>query len=179
MNVAIMPNEPDLAKTPPTEPRPERHDAEAEYLAREIADSKSALIRTTEELKENLCATADLTKWVKQYPWAALGVATVTGFTVAAVVTPQPGQTFSDKLSSLLGKQPPDDDSVPGEAASAARSSKASSGARMSQSLLESLFSLARILLESFIVAAVRGPANQPPPTESRTDQTPVNLVDR
>lgn len=140
--------------------RPESEGSEAEYLAREIAESRAALVHTAEELKESLCESVNLSQWIRRYPWAALGVASVTGFTVAAVVTPRPGQTFGDRLSELVARRS-EQVSAPVEPASETQARKAST-VRPSRSILESLFGLVKLLIETLIVAAIRASASPP-----------------
>jgi hypothetical protein len=178
MNVAAMHNEPDLAKMSASAPPPEHEprgvegEAEVDYLSREIADSKAALLRTSEELRDNLCTTADLSRWVRRYPWAALGVATVAGFSLASVVTPQRGESLSDKLSTLAGNRPPGNG--PQEEAASPRPAKVTAGPSVSQSFIESLFGLARILVETLVMAAVREAQRQPTVDRPVADDRPA-----
>jgi hypothetical protein len=163
MNVDTMPNGCDLAKTPRSVQRPERADSEADYLAREVADAKLALIHTTAELKGSLRSGFDLAQWIKQYPWAALGVASVTGFTVATIVTPGPGQSIGDKCSQLSASQ------GAGNGLEEASLKRPDPPVRTSfaSSLFGSLFDLAKLLVEGLILAAARAPA-RPDPARNR-----------
>jgi hypothetical protein len=159
MNVDTMPNGSDLAKTSPSAHRPKRADSEADYLAREIADAKLALIHTTEELKGSLRSSFDLAQWIKQYPWAALGVASVAGFAVATIVTPEPGQSIGDKWSQLAHDQSTHNRLDEAKSKSPDRPVRTS----FASTLFGPLFDLAKLLVEGLILAAVRAPTPQDP----------------
>lgn len=86
---------------------PEASDSEAEFLAREMEAAKQAVLHTLTDLKADLATAADVRIWTRQHPWAAVGVAALTGFFAGAAV------------KSALG------DSKPGEGPSVAESNGA------------------------------------------------------
>ena len=55
-----------------------------------------ANVRTRREL------ATDLRGWIDRHPWMAVGAASAAGFAAAAAVTPAPGQSLGEKLSSTI-----------------------------------------------------------------------------
>jgi hypothetical protein len=82
------------AATSPSAPRPDplknENLSEAAFLQGEAQTAKAAIVRTLEDLKEDLRTAADLRLWTEQHPWAALGIASLAGFMAASVVVPSP-----------------------------------------------------------------------------------------
>jgi hypothetical protein len=136
---------------------------EIDYLNREISDARAALSQTVAGLKNGCAASVDVREWIKQYPWAAIGIATIVGFTAATVVTPPTGMPISEKWSHLRSKFSPDSDR-------SARYSRASHG-RIAASILWALVDLTKLLIESLIIAALRKP------TESQQDVAAVQAI--
>ena len=64
-----------------------------EYLADQIADARLALGSTLDDLTLDVARAADLRRWVRRYPWAAVGTAAVAGFTLAYILTPKRRET--------------------------------------------------------------------------------------
>jgi hypothetical protein len=60
---------------------------EATFLQQQAADAKVAMQRTLAEMQETAKAAADVRWWTQQYPWIAVGAATVLGFVAATVIT--------------------------------------------------------------------------------------------
>jgi hypothetical protein len=121
------------------------------------------------DLKIGLKSSADLRLWVKHYPWAALGAATVAGFAAAAAVTPAKGESIGEKLSQLK------------EAAkSSVSSDSAQANARASQlqspkpTLLNSLFDIAKVVIQSVILATAQNQGQNPPQNVAATDRRPT-----
>jgi hypothetical protein len=118
-------------------------------LTHEAELAKTAIGNTLAELKTELAKAGDVRLWAHHYPWVTLGVAAATGFTLAAIVnkaatTPE---TADEKQRSEQIR----------EAAKAPYDSKRDkSKPRLGDSLLGSLFSLARTALEASLVSAIR-----------------------
>jgi hypothetical protein len=152
MNVATESNAPDSAELPIDNPLPEPQLSEVDYLNQEISDARAALSKTVADLKNGCAASVDAREWIKRYPWAAMGVATVAGFTVATVVTPPSGVAISEKWSDLRAKfchnSSPNSDRASGY-------SHARRGP-IATAILGGLFDLTKLLLESLIIAALR-----------------------
>jgi hypothetical protein len=153
MKVFTMHNEQSSAATSPSEPPYKVELSEADYLAREVEDAKQALSHALADLKNGISQSADLRRWVKHYPWAALGAATVAGFAAGAAVAPATGETVSEKLSRLKSnghESSPAEAERPPEKPSAERSS-------VKTSLMDSLFDLAKTLIQTVLIATLRG----------------------
>jgi hypothetical protein len=140
MNIVTESNAPDSAELSNDDPLPEPQISELDYLNQEISDARAALSKTVAGLKNSCAASVDAREWIKRYPWAAMGIATVAGFTVATVVTPPPGVAISEKSSDRASSY-----------------SHALRG-RIAAMILGSLFDLTKLLLEGLIIAALRNP---------------------
>ena len=72
-----------------TEPQKKRHyntDDERVFLAQQAADAKTAMQRTVADMQATATEAANLSWWTQQYPWYAVGAATVLGFVTATYV---------------------------------------------------------------------------------------------
>src|SRR5262245_4375345 len=91
MSVANKPSEPNMEPTSKSAPTQDRransHQTSEEYLAGQITDARIALEATLDDLTLDVARVADLRRWIRRYPWLALGSAVVAGFTVAHLVT--------------------------------------------------------------------------------------------
>jgi hypothetical protein len=135
---------------------PESEMSEVDYLNREISEARAALSKTVAGLKSVCAASVDPREWIIRYPWAAMGIATLAGFTAAKVVTPAPGVSISDKWSELHSKF------CANSSPNADRSVGYSHAQRGSfaATILASLFDLTKLLVESLIIAALRNPTS-------------------
>ena len=69
-----------------TEPQKQRHyntDDEHVFLAQQAADAKTAMQRTVADMQATAKEAANISWWTQQYPWYAVGAATVLGFVTA------------------------------------------------------------------------------------------------
>src|SRR5262245_10440389 len=72
-----------------TEPQKKRHydtDDERVFLAQQAADAKTAVQRTMADMQATAKEAANISWWTQQYPWYAVGAATVLGFVAATSV---------------------------------------------------------------------------------------------
>jgi hypothetical protein len=148
--------------------------SEADYLAREITDAKAALSQAVADLSSGLTSTADLQQWIKRYPWAALGAATVAGFAAAVALTPSrgEGETVAEQPSPLR----PAGESEAGESGVAPPAHQQARAAGAYDLLVSALFDLAKTLVQTLILATVRSATMQsqakngapPDPRETR-----------
>ena len=72
-----------------TEPQKKRHyntDDERVFLAQQAADAKTAMQHTMADMQATAKEAANISWWTQQYPWYAVGAATVLGFVAAASV---------------------------------------------------------------------------------------------
>jgi hypothetical protein len=72
-----------------TGPQKKRHyniDDERVFLAQQAADAKTAMQRTVADLQATAQEAANIRWWTQQYPWYAVGAATVLGFVAATYV---------------------------------------------------------------------------------------------
>ena len=164
-----MHNEQSSVSTSPSESQRDSELSEADYLAREVADARAALTQSLAGLKLGVTNSADIRQWVKYYPWASLGAATAAGFAAAAAVTPAKGESINDKISRLRRNGQPisadDSATAPTQINSPRRAS-------VSDQLISSVFDLAKVLVQTLIVATLQRPAAAenpaPAPAESR-----------
>ncbi len=82
-------------------------DDEAVFLAQQAADAKIAMQRVIAEIKTSATAAADVRWWTQQYPWYAVGAATIIGFIgtrkiLAPAPPPQPVVVAPAASSSWL-----------------------------------------------------------------------------
>ena len=101
------------------------------------------------ELKSNLAKAGDIKLWAHHYPWMTLGVAAATGFTLATVATgkdARPPETAGEEESRQRMVRE----------AAASPYPPHGSKPKLGDSLLGSLFSLARTALEASLVSAIR-----------------------
>ena len=72
-----------------TEPQKKRHydtNDERVFLAQQAADAKTAMQHTVADMQATAKEVADISWWTQQYPWYAVGAATVLGFVAATSV---------------------------------------------------------------------------------------------
>jgi hypothetical protein len=177
MNAFMPHNAPDLAAISPSNLPPETECNESEYLAREIADAKAALIHAAADLKDGLSKSADLRPWIQHYPWIALGVATVAGFTAATAITPAsaPKDSIGDRLSHLQ----PNGYGSAHHPISPTPPSPPPVRAGVTSSLLGSLFDVAKVFVESLIIGALRTwTTNQTEPHVTVGDSSSSSVTD-
>ena len=75
-----------------TGPQPKRHyntNNERVFLVQQAADAKNAIQHTVADIQVTARQVANIPWWTQQYPWYAVGAATILGFVVAtSVLTP-------------------------------------------------------------------------------------------
>jgi len=72
-----------------TEPQKKRHyntSDERIFLAQQAADAKTAIQHTVADMQATAKEAANVSRWTQQYPWYAVGAATVLGFVTATYV---------------------------------------------------------------------------------------------
>ena len=72
-----------------TEPQKKRHydtNNERMFLAQQAADAKTAIQHTMTDMQATAKEVANVSWWTQQYPWYAVGAATVLGFIAATSV---------------------------------------------------------------------------------------------
>jgi hypothetical protein len=72
-----------------TGPQKERHyntDDERVFLTQQASDAKTAIQHTIADMQATAKEVANLSWWTQQYPWYAVGAATVLGFIAATSV---------------------------------------------------------------------------------------------
>jgi hypothetical protein len=70
-----------------TGPQKKRHyntDDERVFLTQQAADAKTAIQHTVADMQATAKEAANIRWWTQQYPWYAVGAATVLGFVAAA-----------------------------------------------------------------------------------------------
>jgi hypothetical protein len=124
---------------------------EAEFLAHEADLAKTAISNALAELKTNVAKAADVKLWAHHYPWLTVGVAAATGFTLATIATSSNGDGRETEGEEETRQR------LLREAAKVPYNSAAvGAKPKLGDSLLGSLFSLARTALEASLVSAIR-----------------------
>jgi hypothetical protein len=77
-----------LGVTSPTGPQIRLYNArdEATFLQQQAADARVAIQQTLAEMQETVKVAADVRRWTQQYPWIAVGAASVLGFVAASAL---------------------------------------------------------------------------------------------
>jgi len=73
----------------PTEPQKKRHydtNNERVFLSQQAADAKAAMQHTVADMQATAREAANISWWTRQYPWYAVGAATVLGFVATTAV---------------------------------------------------------------------------------------------
>jgi hypothetical protein len=145
--------------------------SEAEFLAHEAELAKTALSNTLGEIKADLARAGNIKLWAHHYPWLTAGLAVATGFTLAAVASGGSNSGSSNNGSaegSLAADEEAQRQRLVRETAKAPYNSLPGNKPKLGDSLLGSLFSLARTALEASLVSAIREQGiqaqSQPPP---------------
>lgn len=128
---------------------------ETEFLAREVADAKAALVGAMTGVRAGALESLDLRAWARQYPWAALGAAAVTGFAAATIMAKKPTEAGCQEDAPQIASS-----AAPPQAAGVYPSG-ASSG--LKAMIIGVLFGMAKLVIENLLVTALRGPT---PPTK-------------
>ena len=76
--------------TAPQQKRPYNTDDERIFLAQQAADAKTAMQHTVADMQATVKEAANVSWWTQQYPWYAVGAATVLGFIAMTSVLPPP-----------------------------------------------------------------------------------------
>jgi hypothetical protein len=154
MNDVSKHNGSDSATAPPSERNSYANLSEAEFLAHEAELAKTALSNSLAELKGSIAQAGNIKLWAHHYPWVAAGLAVATGFTLAAVASG--GSTSGDSDESVPASEEAERQRLVREMAKAPYNSVPGSKPKLGDSLLGSLFSLARTALEASLVSAIR-----------------------
>ena len=143
-----------------------------DYLADQISDARLALESTLDDLTLDLASAADLRRWVRRYPWAALGTALAAGFTLAYVAT-KPKR--KEEAVRDFDEHADDDEGI--EAAPIRPTKKSQSQnettAGWRAMLLTALFDILRLAVTQIISASVRKAASHTPPPHATTTDCP------
>ena len=141
-----------------------------EYLANQIADARLALESTLDDLTLDLARAADLRRWVRRYPWAALGTALVAGFTLAHVVTKSKRRHDAATTTDEEPAAESVNEAAPTKPAKKSQARQASAGGWRT-TLISALFEILRLAVTQFISASVRQSKSSPVHAGPRADQ--------
>jgi hypothetical protein len=126
---------------------------EAEFLTHEAELAKTALGNTLDEIKTELAKAGNIKLWAHHYPWMTAGLALATGFTLAAVAK---GADSGKANETIPASEEAERQRLLRETAKAPYNSVTGNTPKLGDSLLGSLFSLARTALEASLVSAIR-----------------------
>lgn len=149
-----------------------------DYLGSQIHDARLALESSLDDLKLDLSRAADLRRWVRRYPWAALGTALAAGFTLSYVVTKSKQRS---KDSPTSDTSPPEE--FTGFTAAAAPTRKSSPAQEPPGAwrgmILSALFDIVRLVVTQIVSATIRqatvptAPASAAPDRDNQSDSRP------
>lgn len=154
MNDVSKHNGSNSAAAPPNGRNSYANLSEAEFLAHEAELAKTALSNTLAELKGSFAQAGNIKLWAHHYPWVTAGLAVATGFTLAAVA--RGGSATGDTDESVPASEEAERQRLVREMAKAPYNAVPGSKPKLGDSLLGSLFSLARTALEASLVSAIR-----------------------
>jgi hypothetical protein len=140
-------------------------------LAHEADLAKTAIGNALAELKTNIAKAGDIKLWAHHYPWVTLGVAAATGFTLATVAA------SGGDASATEGEEESRQRLVREAAAAPYNSAAVGPKPKLGESLLGSLFSLARTALEASLVSAIRADTMERAQANAQTGNA-VSTVD-
>jgi hypothetical protein len=134
-----------------------------DYLANQISDARLALESTLDDLTLDVARAADLRRWVRRYPWAALGTALVAGFTLAHVVTKSKRREEPAEAPDTDGERPEQgiDEAAADKPEKKQPRQEPAGGWRTT--MLNALFDILRLIVTQFISASVRKAASGTP----------------
>jgi hypothetical protein len=165
--------EPTSTSAPKSERKVHSHPSGDEYLADQISDARLALESTLDDLTFDAARAANLRRWIRRYPWAALGTALVAGFTLGHIVT----KRRNDVATATTDHQPPLQSETGTVAAkSVAQATLSAATPRTGgwrTAVLQALFDILRLAVTQFVSASVRQAASRtshPTNSPSRDD---------
>jgi hypothetical protein len=135
--------------------------SDADFLAREIEDAKAALSSSLADLRSSAAASVDLSAWARAYPWPTVAASAAAGFAVAALVMSK------SKKSDVPAESGGDTADVSPHAAG----KNATAGRSFLRSICFAAFDLAKLLIETLLVTAVRSAQSPAPPASSTDDR--------
>jgi hypothetical protein len=139
--------------------------SEAEFLAEQAVAARAAMLGVIGDLQANARTrweqATDLRGWIDRHPWMAVGAASAAGFAAAAAVTPGPGQSLGEKLSSTIESVMPQAEEANGSAAAdeAPRAARQASQPSIWGMLLEPVIEVLKVAAQNYFTAYVAGQA--------------------
>jgi hypothetical protein len=133
-----------------------------EYLAEQISDARRAMEATLDDLTLDLARAADLRRWVRRYPWAAVGTALVAGFTVGHWATKRRGQRQTAPADPVTS--PIHSAAEPAASTQAKAFQTATPTPAWRAAAVTALFDLLRLIVTQLVTAACRSAASGAPP---------------
>ncbi|HWC90014.1 MAG TPA: hypothetical protein VG433_10170 [Pirellulales bacterium] len=140
-------------------------DSEADFLAEQAIAARAAMLGVIGDLQANARTrweqATDVRGWIDRHPWMAVGAASAAGFAAAAAVTPGPGQSLGEKLSSTIESVMPQADEANGSTAAddAPRAARQASQASIWGMLLEPVIEVIKVAAQNYFTAYVAGQA--------------------
>jgi hypothetical protein len=175
MNDVSKHNGSDSATAQPSGQRSYAKLTESEFLTHEAELAKTALSNTLRELQGDFAKAGNIKLWAHHYPWVTVGVAVATGFTLAAIAKSGSDATGADIDGSLRASEEAERQRLVRETAKAPYNSTTAGKPKLGESLLGSLFSLARTALEASLVSAIREQGIQAQNQTSQNAPTAAN----
>jgi hypothetical protein len=143
--------------------------SETDYVAREAAEAKSALLASIDNLKTSAVNSLDVRRWAQRYPLRTAGAALLAGFALAALARgPRPVVANNDDDS------PPDEAAPVHEPQQATSASEPSSQNAFLALIITALMDVLKVAAQNFLMNAFR-----PQPDPAPTDVAQSNQRDR
>jgi hypothetical protein len=101
----------------------------------------------------------------------------VAGFAAGTAVTPAPGQSLQEKLQENLSRFQTNGELQPQESPRPVRESSATASGAVSDKLISSIFDLAKTVIQTVILAAVRPPTASPPHETEESDPWQIRVA--
>jgi hypothetical protein len=143
-------------------------------LTDQIADARLALESTLDDLTLDVAKAADLRRWVKRYPWPAIGVALVAGFTASHFILSKKRNGNTDLAAANEAAATEDDRDLghtPPKRRDKTRDDKSSDGWR--SAMIAGLFDILRLAVTQLVAASMRQ-ASRPATVEPRPAVDPL-----
>lgn len=141
--------------------------SEKDFVAREAADAKSALLASIHNLKTSAANSLDVRRWAERYPLRTAGAAMIAGFVAAALITGRRPRSVEPRKEEPTSGSPKADE--PTEASMTEESSTRSAIIAL---IITALVDVLKAAAQNFLMNAFR-PPQKASPAESQQGEDP------
>jgi hypothetical protein len=133
--------------------------SETDFVVKEAADAKSALLESVANLKTSAANSLDIRQWARRYPLRTAGAAVLAGFVAAAWIKRRPApQAKNDDAESVDAAANHEQFAPSGQTANAASSRNA-----LSALIITALLDVLKTAAQTFLMNAIRPPQDVAP----------------